>query len=329
MEKILVTGASGFIGSNLVRELARKNNKVKILIRESTHPFLKNLNIDMNKGDITDFKSIKKAMKCCDYVYHCAARISFSKFDYENSYKVNVLGTRNVLKAAIESNIEKLVHVSSAIVYGTKKDRKTFNEDVPLIVKKENVYAYTKYLAEREVEKAWENGLNASIVRPTTVYGQGDINLNSGSLIKSIYQNKVKFAPPGGANVISVDDIVNGLMLTMENGKKCKKYILGGYNYEFIKIFNMIAEVVGSNKIRLVIPKMLYYPAYEAAALLETFSYLQKKKPLMSSEIIKDSFCYKFYDNKKTKKELKWNLFVDFKTAVSKAFKFYKEQGLM
>ena len=332
MAKYFVTGASGFVGSNLVRKLISEGNEVVALLRkESNHPFLQNLPADKFKrveGNVTDYSYVLDASKNCDYAIHCAAKIAFNRFDFNDIYLINVLGSRYVAHACLENNIKRMVHVSTAAVFGVSQTTIPMTESAPDIVPPtQQVYPFTKKIAERELEHGIRNGMDGVIVNPTTIYGQGDRWLNSGFLIKNIYNEKMKFAPPGGTNVVSVDDVVDGILLALQKGRSGEKYILSGRNMTYLELYNKIAEVLGKKKVSTVLPKFLRTPAFYGAMGLELISHLQKKNSLITSQIVGDTFGYKYYDNSRAKQELGWEPKVPFETAVRNAFEFYKTNG--
>lgn len=324
--KIFVTGATGFLGSNLTKRLVQEGDEVKILIhKKELHPLLLGLGMREVRGDINDFSLLEEAMSGCDFVYHCAAFVSFSQRDYDKLFAVNVEGTKNVVNAALECGVKKLVYTSACAVFGITKNPTLLDESSFLEVNNGNPYAYSKRLAEKEILKACEKGLDAVIVNPSTIYGQGDTTLNSGLLIKLIYQNRLKFAPPGGTSVVSVDDVVEGHLLAMEKGKKGERYILSNEKFTYFDLFNVIAEVVGTKRIRFKVPSFSFYPAILSAKIMEKWF----SSPLINLQILKELSHFKYFNSTKARNELGWNPKVDFKTAVARAFEFYKSQKLL
>jgi len=179
-----ITGASGFIGSNLINKLYL-GNKVYALVRDPQRHVIGG--IENIVGDILSPESYEHELKGCDILFHCAAFISFRKKDFDEAYRVNVEGTRNVLEAAYVAGVKKVVHLSACAVLGFSDDKnKVLDETADPVIRKDNVYAYIKKLAEEEVQKYVKKGLDVSIANISTVYGQGDRKMNSGSIIKTI-----------------------------------------------------------------------------------------------------------------------------------------------
>lgn len=325
---IFLTGISGFIGSNLAKKLSN-NNQIYALVRE---------NIDQNdkkikfvKGNLLDPDSFNSIMKACDVVFHCAAHISFQKKDFKKAYQINVEGTRNVLEASYQAGIKKVVHLSACAVLGFTTDKNIFlDETASPEINPDNVYAYTKKLAEEEVQKYVQKGLDISIANIATVYGQGDRNLNSGTIIKSIYEGKMKFIPPGGTSFVSIDDLVKGLLLIAQKGRPGERYIFCTENMEYKMLAQRIAKILQVKAPCLTLPGISYYPALLASKGIELFSNLKEGRlNLMTAQILKESYGFKYYSSKKAGDELGWKPLQSFEEAVEKAFDYYKENQLI
>lgn len=332
MNRIFITGASGFIGANLVRRLAAEGHEIVALLRkDSYHPFLKDIKIQRVEGDVTNKSSVREAMRDCKYVFNCAAKVSFSKYDRNELYRINVEGIKNVLEAAYESRIEKLVHVSACAVFGYSPNKDSLlTEDTVCEIPESSVYAYTKKLSEDEVKKFCSKGLDATIANLCTVYGQGDKALNSGAIIKSVYLGRLKVAPPGGTSAISVDDVVEGLLLLLRKGKCGENYILANEQLEYLDLCNKIATALGVNGVKYKLPEFFYYPLVSAVIIGNwAMNTIGRGQTFMTPTTISESFGYKYYSSKKARTELEWSPQVNLKEAVEKAFKFYKEEGLI
>ena len=330
MENILITGASGFIGSNLACNLS-KNYQIRLFMKkESTHPFLENIKCEKTYGNLEDISSLKEALKGIDTVFHAAAYISFKKSDFEKGYQINVAGTRNLLDACLTAGVFKVVHLSACAVLGFSTDKDTLlSEASNPKIGKDNIYACTKKLAAAEVQNYAQEGLNVSIANIATVYGQGDRKLNSGTIIKSIYENKMKFIPPGGTSFVSADDLVEGLILLAQKGRSGERYIFCTENMEYKTLVQRIARILKLKGPRFVLPRFTYYPALLAMKGIESLSFTRVKLNLMTAPILKESYGFKYYSSRKAKEELGWKLSQSFEEAVEKAFKYYKENLLV
>ena len=316
------------LGANLVKRLVQNREDVTVLVRKtSSHPFLDNLKAKKVYGDLCDFDYVKGGMEDSDYVYHLAGFISYSKKERKKMFDVNVLGTRNVMKAAFDLKIKKVVHTSSTAAIGISESRKNIlNEKNEFMQKFKNIgYMYSKKLAEKEVIKYNKKGLNVCMVNPSTIIGAGDEKMNSGSLFKNIKNNRIKAAPPGGNGIVAVSDVVDGLILTMNKGRSGQRYILNTQNIEYIDIFNIIAKEVRSKKINHKLPKIAYYPLVCISTLMEKIDSHSK----LTSEVLFFSFRYRYFDSSKAKKELGWAPKQDLNAAVKEAVVFYEKRGLI
>ena len=260
--KILITGATGYIGYKLALEAARRNYTVHILVRDLQSPLLPvHPNIVKFKGDITDKQSVMAAMHGCAKVMHAAAIAKLSAKDNSIFYSVNVEGTRNMLDAALVLGVKKFVFTSSGAVIGPS-GKFPMNESDPRIAAFENDYEISKHWAEELVKEYCRKGLFATIVAAPRVYGPGhECNGNTmNTLLKTILSMRVAFVPSCDkvvANYAFVDDVVNGHFLAMEKGLGGEKYILGGENLSYRSFFQTIKQQAGK-RIRLIrIPTFL------------------------------------------------------------------------
>jgi len=260
--KILITGATGYIGHKLALEAASRNYTVHILVRDPesilipVHP-----NIRIYQGDITNKVSVSAAMKGCDYVMHAAGITSLWEKDNSIFYKVNVEGTRIMLDAALVLGVKKFVFTSTGGVLGPS-GKYPMSENDPRIIAFENDYEISKHWAEELVKEYCRRGLFATIVAPPRVYGPGPATNGNTieGLIRKILSWQIAFVPSNDkiiANYAFVDDVVQGHFLAMEKGLAGEKYIVGGENISYKTFFQTIRQYAGK-KIRLIrVPRLL------------------------------------------------------------------------
>lgn len=332
-EHILVTGASGCVGANLVKNLVEQGEKVSIFILPNTwHPFLDQLNIRVIYGDVMNKEDVQKAMQGCTQVYHVAGVVSYNLLDHNLMHGVHVLGTRNILEIAKELDIKKVVVTASTAGIGIPEDKtKPLNEDAPFdVVKyKKVMYMYSKHLGMKECMKAAENGLNVSMVSPTTIYGQGDITMHIGKVVKKIKEGKLKSAPPGGNAVVSVDDIIQAHKLVMQKGKSGENYIFANECMPYTEMFSKIATLLGKDPITKTVPKWILPVAKPILTLYEKILFPLKKKPMLSAHSLNFSFKFRYFDSTKAREELGWVPKDSFDMAMQKAIIFYEEHNLL
>lgn len=328
-KNIFLTGVSGFIGSNLCKKLLLEENRIYGLVRKPTEQLDKR--IEIIQGDILRPGSYVSYIKECDIVFHCAAYVSFRKSDFEKAYRINVEGTRNVLEAAFQGRIKKMVHVSACAVLGCSSDENTVLDEIANpAIDRNNVYAYTKKLSEEEVKKVGQKGLNVSIANVATVYGQGDRKLNSGAIIKAIYTKKMKFFPPGGTSFVSVDDLVDGLILLAQKGRGGERYIFSSENMPYRELTQRIARVLNVQGPRYSLPRFTFYPALWGIKVMGWLpGFRHREISLMTPQILRESYGYKFFTSEKARKELNWNPQQNFEEAVGQAFNYYQKNHLI
>lgn len=269
-KKIFITGASGFIGSNLTSKLAKNGNIIHALVRKnSLIATLKHKNIKLFYGDILNLKSLDKSMKGCSEVYHLAAYAKNWARDKNLFHKVNVEGTENVLIAAKKHSIQKVVYTSTSLVLGPSNKVET--TELQLINKNPFTdYDQSKIIAEKVIHNFKLLGMNIVTVYPTRVFGPGPLNESNAVtlMLQKYLAGKWRLTLSDGnaiGNYVYVNDLVDGLIATMRYGKKGSKYILGGINISYNDFFKTVSDSVGKRRIMFKIPAKiaLLYSRFE------------------------------------------------------------------
>jgi dihydroflavonol-4-reductase len=323
--KILVTGATGFLGHHLVKRLINEGHDVRIFKeKDASMDLLEGLKIEVFEGDIRDFESVKKAVSGCEVVFHLAGLISYWSRQNSLQFEINVNGTKNVVQACLEEKVKRLIYTSSTGAVGFKEgklaDEKTeFNLGSLGIA-----YCDTKYLAEKEIQKAVKEGLDAVIVCPGSMYGPGDIRrIKEDPVFPKGFSSL--FYVKGGLAVVDVEDVVEGEILAWKKGKRGERYILVGENLSFYDIRKTIAEILGKNPPKIALPYLVFlFIGY----ILNLTSYLTEKRPKFTPENGKLNGMYLYFSNEKAKKELGMN-FRPFKESIKRMIDWYKEKGYL
>lgn len=323
--RAFVTGATGFIGRRLVDRLLHSGAGVVALVRGGDHDLP--AGVEAVRGDILDPASLGDAGRGCDRLYHLAALITFDPARRAQLLEVNGTGTRLVLEAAARWGIARSVVVSSACTLGIARrpgvvldeESRPAGETVGA-----NPYLASKLAAEEEALRAAARA-PVVIVNPTTVYGAGDRTLNSGSLVTLIARLPLLPAPPGGSNVVDVDDVAAGIVAAGERGRPGTRYVLGGENLPFAQIFRLVARALGRRPPLVPLPRWTAAPGrlgIRVAGLLTGNRFL-------TPQILDDLYAYKYYASGRAERELGWRALVPFPECLARAVAYYREHGLL
>ena len=275
-KKIFVTGSTGFIGSALIAKLLERGFYVRALKRDVVIEAPPNL--EYVSGDVTDKESLRSGMTGCDYVFHLAAYTKNWARDPLTYTRVNVEGTKNVFAIAQELNVERIVWTSTIVTFGPTPPGVIGNEEMPRQTERcFTEYERTKTVMEREATEWVKNGLPLVIVNPTRVFGPGvQSESNSVSRLISLYRRGLfPILLNRGRNVGNygfIDDVVEGHILAMEQGKIGERYILGGENVTLAELFQTVDKVDGKKRFRLpifwLIPLLIsHYLEFQAKCL--------------------------------------------------------------
>jgi dihydroflavonol-4-reductase len=301
----LVTGANGFVGAALVRALLAAGHGVRAMTRKSSdRRNLESLNIETVIGDVTDIASLRAAMSGCVYVFHAAADYRLWTRDPESMYRTNVKGTVNVVDAARESGIERVVYTSSVATLGTHADRTAANEESPVSINDMiGHYKRSKYLAEEAaVARAASTGLALVTVNPSTPVGPGDIKPTpTGRIIVDAATGRMPAYVDTGLNIVHVDDVANGHVLALERGKPGERYILGGENMSLETILRLVAERTGRSPPSLRLPRWSVFPVAYAGELAARFT---GREPRASLDGLRMAAKYMYFSSEKAERAL-------------------------
>jgi nucleoside-diphosphate-sugar epimerase len=238
---IFVTGASGLVGSHLIQSLLSKGKKVRALYRQAVPVFAGSEKCDWVKGDILDPIGLNEALEGVEYVYHCAAIVSFAPGAASKMLHSNVEGTANVVNACLTQKVKKLIFVSSVAALGRIRETEAIDESMHWTPETSNsVYGQSKYLAELEVWRAMEEGLPMAIVNPVIILGAGDWNNGSSGIFKSAY-NEFPWYTGGMSGFVDVLDVVDAMQILMDSNITGQRYVLSADNLTYRSLFNSIA----------------------------------------------------------------------------------------
>ncbi len=332
---ILVTGGTGLVGSYLLYELTRKGHTVKALLRPGNRPYQtrKIFNcfssgneqlidqVEWVEGDVLDPFSLNQAMQGVDFVYHCAAVISFNPRELKQMIAVNVEGTANVVNACLENGIKKLCHVSSIASLGQAEKGEMIDENAKWKTSRMNSgYAISKYGGEREVWRGIEEGLNAVIVNPSIIIGAGCHPKATNQLFHSI-KNFIPFYTTGVNGYVDVRDVVKAMILLMESTINGERFVLNSENLSLGEFFTIAADILGKPHPRIALNgKLLGLIAW----LDEMRGRLTASRPLLTRENVRAAMAKSYYSADKFRSAFKFT-FIPIHGSLGEAFRILEE----
>lgn len=324
----LVTGATGFIGSQITRQLVERGDNVRVLLRETSNTQnIEDLDVEKVYGDILDKDTLKNAVAGCDQVFHTAGYVSFKKSDYDKMNRINVQGSRNILSVALEEGVERVMFTSSVAAIGPVSRGEVITEDNEYRIFDRNIgYMNSKYLAEKEAHDFSRKGLPVIILNPTVVIGPGDIYLSSSASILWYCRKKFPGYMDGTFNMVDVEDVARGHLLAAEKGKPGKRYILGNANLTVKEFFALMEKVTGIKSPRLKIP---YWFAYGTAWLVEKIPGMSfPNYSTMDVDSVRlSNYCW-HADSSRAEKELGFTT-KPIEQSILNTVKWFKENGYL
>jgi len=262
--KTLITGASGFIGSAVTRRLLAAGHDVRALVRpHSDCRNLAGLPVEVVYGDIRDCESLDRGMRGCSVLFHLAADYRLWALRANEIYETNVVGTRNVMLAAMNAGVERIVYTSSVATLGLTANGKPADEDTPVSLNDMiGHYKRSKFMAEAEVKHLTDElGLPVIIVNPSTPVGPRDVKPTpTGRIVVDAASGRMPAYVDTGLNLVHVDDVAIGHLLALERGRIGERYILGASNMTLKEIFCAIADLTGQNPPRICLPRSAVFP---------------------------------------------------------------------
>lgn len=257
--RTFVTGATGFVGGAVVRQLLASGHEVRALVRRlSDRRQIVGLPVEVVEGDLCeDIPPLSLAG--CDWVFHVAALYSYWGHSWDEFYQANVEGTRRVMQAAQEAGVARVVYTSSVAVLGLPKDGSPGDEDTPSsLADMVSDYKRSKFLAEEVVRGFAARGLPVVIVNPSTPVGVGDHRPTpTGKIILDYLNGRMPAYVDTGLNVVDVEDVALGHQLAAERGRVGERYILGGENLTLSQILDLLAEISGRPRVRVRVPHVV------------------------------------------------------------------------
>ena len=323
--KVLVTGANGLLGHQVVMELLKRSYNVSIIVRESKNIFFDQSVVEIHHGNFSNPEILRKAAKGCDALIHIAAVTATNLLNYEDYRITNVDGTSVLLKVMNELKINILVYVSTANTIGFGEVKKSGTEKSPIQFPfSKSHYAQSKIEAEKLVLKASEKpNRHVIIVNPTFIIGAYDTKPSSGKLMLMGYKKSLFFTPGGGKNFVPVKDVAQVVCNALNEGKNGEKYLASGVNLSFADFYKIQSRVGDYQQKIIVIPDFFLEVAGLAGDILRKFGIRTE----ICSMNLRQLLIQEYYSNEKAKNELNMKE-TDLETAIKEALNWFNEHGM-
>jgi dihydroflavonol-4-reductase len=312
---ILVTGATGLLGSHLLIQLTEQGETCRALYRNKAkindvHGLFcfyfqeraeeKWLSIEWVYCDLLDISSLEAAMSEISHVYHCAALVSFFKADFEACIQNNRVATANVVNFALRNKVEKLCYVSSTAAIGTNTKGASSEVNKWEPGSEVSGYSVSKFLAEKEVWRGIEEGLNAVIINPCVIFGPGDWNSSSLAIFKAAKKG-MPFFPPGSNAIVDARDVANAMIQFMKSNISKERFLCVGPNLTFKELFSELSKKLGKKSPRYSAPKFI---ALFYALINELLGHITGKSSGISIESVHSGYKSISYDRSKIEKAI-------------------------
>jgi dihydroflavonol-4-reductase len=330
--KILVTGATGFVGNVLLEQLPKSFPEAEIsafVLPDDPRKIKlqKDKSLRIIDGDITKKNEVDNAVKGQTHVIHLAGLISYRKKDAKKLMEVNKTGVDNIVEACIKHKIQKLVHISSVGAFGFKKSGSLSTEDTPFNWPKNFVYMASKYEGQKIVERAArEKGLKAVILNPASIMGPGDPNLSTphNQLYDRIYKGTFFGCFRGGLAVVDVRDLVSIIIKSLSSERYRGKYLVVGANVKYSQVLKTIARHAKMKVYPFPIPAFLLIVA---GFILELLSSITNRKPLLTHAYGRLSGWKTYYSSQKSKKEFNHS-YIPFEKTIKDSCEYFEKTFL-
>ena len=303
--RTLLTGATGFVGSAVLRCLVKAGHHVRALVRpDSDRCNLAGIECEIVSGDLTEPASLERAVRGCDALFHVAADYRLWVPDRDKMHRINVTGTVDLFRIAAAAGVSRIVYTSSVATlrvdeHGFPADEKCTAELPDMI----GAYKQSKFLAEREVKALIMNGLPIVIVKPTAPFGPGDVKPTpTGRMVVEAASGRMPAYVDTGLNVVHVDDVATGHLLAFEHGTVGESYILGGENRTLQWILKTVAELTGRPGPLIRLPHGLVTPiAYLAEGAARIFG---GREPMITVDAVRMARKLMYFSSEKAQRDL-------------------------
>ncbi|MGI9103094.1 MAG: hopanoid-associated sugar epimerase [Terriglobales bacterium] len=328
--KAFVTGATGFVGSHVARELAAQGAELRLLVRRTSPTRnIENLNADRVFGDLADTAGLRPAMSGCDAVFHVAADYRLwtrDAADVTSMYRCNVEGTRGLIETARQAGVKRIVYCSTVATMGFTGNGRPADETSP--VRAEEMighYKRSKFVAEQVALEAGRSGGDVIVVNPTAPVGEQDVKPTpTGRIILDFVKRQFPAYVETGLNIVDVREVARGHVAALEKGKPGERYILGGENLTLKQILDKLAAITGIAAPRIKLP----YVVALAASVGDTVvtGKILRREPRVSLDAVRIGRKKMWVTSAKAERELGWRI-VPVDDALRRAVEWFRANG--
>jgi dihydroflavonol-4-reductase len=298
---VLVTGSAGLLGKALIKQLLAQGKQVRAIYNSTLVTGFDNAGFEQMQCDILDVIRLEEAMNNIEQVYHCAAIVTFNPKKKQQMFKINIEGTANIVNAALDAGVKKLLYVSSVAALGRIREDEEINETMNWTEETSNSsYGKSKYLAELEVWRGIGEGLNAVMVNPVVILGAGDWNTGSSQIFKNVY-NEFPWYTDGTTGFVDVRDVAKAMIQLMESDITAQRFIVSAETKSFKEVFDLIANAFGKKQAHKKVSPLIAKIVWRLEAIK---SRIKKEDPLLTRETAKTAMTKARFDNSKLKKYL-------------------------
>lgn len=331
--RVLITGSNGFIGSAISRNLSRDHD-VFGLTRpyNAKHPFNCCKSERLHDLVSLDDQQLDESVSGMDAIIHCAATISWDSRRLDEVVQNNALVTERLARAAIRNRVRRFIFISAGARFGfsgSKIDLVT--EGKEFVPSSSDPYAFSKWKAEELLNKLGGD-LDITILYPSTVYGAGDVKLNSGTLVRLIKKRSIAIGFPGGTSFVAIGDLAEAVRLALGQSfaHGVRRYIISAENMTYLELFQKLQRALHGrvSKWRIPVPALLR-PCIMLGVNAGRVAGIDKKIAFFNRNIIGGFFRFRYFSNSSARSQLGWEPKVSFEESVKEAEQFYSDQGLV
>jgi dihydroflavonol-4-reductase len=298
---VLVTGGAGLLGKELIEQLLAQGKTIRAIYNKTPLPNFNSPKLQQLQCNILDVVGLEEAMTGIEQVYHCAAIVTFNPKRKQELFKINIEGTANVVNAALDAGVKKMVHVSSVAALGRIREDEMINETMNWTEETSNSnYGQSKYLSELEVWRGIGEGLDAVMVNPVIILGAGNWNDGSSKIFQSAY-NEFPWYATGTTGFVDVRDVAKAMVQLMESDITAQRFIISAENKTYQQVFNLMAKAFGKKPPHKKVTPLIAKIVWRLEAIKSFFT---KQDPLITKETAKTALAKVNFDNSKLLKYL-------------------------